>query len=137
MARMTPYGSLYIIALVSGFEVVGKSPFILETRPATSTSISIVRLILKAAQPASEPVSSTIYFVSSSARLLKISAVLRKMSRFAEGGRSRHAGKAAWAAVTAERASATVADAERWTSVFVEGELTSKVEERGSSAPLI
>lgn len=137
MARMTPYGSFNTIALVPGSEVVGKSPFMLETRPATSTSISVVRLTLKAAQPASEPVSSTMYFVSSSVRLLNISAVLRKMSRFADGGRSRHAGKAAWAAVTAERASSTVADAARWMSVFVEGEWTSKVEERGSSAPLM
>lgn len=137
MARITPYGSLYMIALVPGSEVAGKSPFMLEMRPATSISISVVRWTLKPAQPASAPVSSTMYFVSSSARLLNISAVLRKMSRFADWGRSRHAGKAAWAAVTAERASATVAEAERWMSVFVEGELTSKVEERGSSAPLM
>lgn len=133
---MTPYGSLYMIALVPGSEVVGKSPFMLEMRPATSTSISQARLTLNAAQPAVEPVSSTIYFMNSSVRLLKISAVLRKMSRFEEGGRSRHAGKAAWAAVTAERASATVAEAERWMRVFVEGELTSRVEDRGVSAPL-
>lgn len=84
-----------MIALVPGSEVVGKSPFMLETRPATSTSKSVARLMLKPAQPASAPVSSTMYFVSSSVRLLKISAVLRKMSRFAAGGRSRHAGRAA------------------------------------------
>ena len=113
MPKMTPYGSLYTIALVPGLPVIGASPFRLEILPAISFKMSAARVMLKSDQNSPAPVSSVIYLDNSLFLLLNISAVLRKMSRFAAGGRSRHAGKAAWAAVTAERASATEAE-EQW-----------------------
>lgn len=113
MPRMTPYGSLYTIALVPGLPVIGASPFRLEILPAISFKMSAARVMLKSDQNSLAPVSSVIYLNNSSFLLSNILAVLRKMSRFAAGGRSRHAGKAAWAAVTAERASATEAEEQR------------------------
>lgn len=110
---MTPYGSLYTIALVSGLPVIGASPLRLEILPAISVKMSVARLMLKLDQNSLASVSSIIYRNSSSFLLLNISAYFRKMSRFAAGARSRHAEKAEWAAATAERASATEAE-EQW-----------------------
>lgn len=113
MPKMTPYGSLYTIALVSGLPVIGASPFRLEILPAISFKMSAARVMLKSDQNSLAPVSSVIYLDNSLFLPLNISAVLRKMSRFAAGGRSRQAGKTAWAAVTAERASTTEAEEQR------------------------
>ena len=106
--------------------------------PPTSLNCSMLSGRLKYLDmPSVDPVSKSMYSLSSSVRLLSISLALSRMSRLNEGFVLDQAGKAAWAASTASIACFLETAEPFQITLLVTGETTSKVVSLVISLPLI
>ena len=138
MPKTTPYGSLYMRALLPSSAGTGMLPVTVTILPATSLNCSMLEGRLKYLDsPSSDPVSISMYSQTSSPRLLSISLALSRMSRLNEGFVLDHAGKAAWAASTASMACCLETEEPFQINFPVTGETTSKVVSLVTSLPLM